>query len=109
MMNNRISTREVAKQFIVAIELLMEWIEQKENSNSKSRNFSIYNKLMLSLYLGAKKYYDKGITIIGIQTLCDLPTRQRVIAQNKKAPVHVHINQLQHLDPNMRLSLGLLL
>jgi excisionase family DNA binding protein len=27
-MNNRITRREVAKQFIVAIELLLEWIEQ---------------------------------------------------------------------------------
>ncbi len=35
-MNNRITRREVAKQFIIAIELLLEWIEQKENSNVKS-------------------------------------------------------------------------
>ena len=27
-MNNRITRREVAKQFIIAIELLFEWIEQ---------------------------------------------------------------------------------
>ena len=31
-MNNRITRREVAKQFIIAIELLLEWIEQRENS-----------------------------------------------------------------------------
>jgi excisionase family DNA binding protein len=35
-MNNRITRREVAKQFIVAIELLLEWIEQKENSNGET-------------------------------------------------------------------------
>jgi len=35
-MNNRITRREVAKQFIIAIELLLEWIEQKEISNIKS-------------------------------------------------------------------------
>ena len=34
-MNNRITRREVAKQFIIAIELLLEWIEQKEHSNEK--------------------------------------------------------------------------
>ena len=34
-MNNRITRREVVKQFIIAIELLLEWIEQKENSNEK--------------------------------------------------------------------------
>ena len=35
-MNNRITRREVAKQFIITIELLLEWIEQKENSNFES-------------------------------------------------------------------------
>ncbi|UCD98179.1 MAG: helix-turn-helix domain-containing protein [Chloroflexota bacterium] len=35
-MNSRITRREVAKQFIIAIELLLEWIEQKENSNGES-------------------------------------------------------------------------
>lgn len=35
-MNNRITRREVAKQIILAIELLLEWIEQKENSNSET-------------------------------------------------------------------------
>jgi hypothetical protein len=35
-MNRRITRREVAKQFIIAIELLLEWIEQKENSNGES-------------------------------------------------------------------------
>ncbi len=35
-MNSRITGREVAKQFIIAIELLLEWIEQKENSNGES-------------------------------------------------------------------------
>ena len=35
-MNNRITRREVAKQFIIAIELLLEWIEQKEKSNGES-------------------------------------------------------------------------
>ncbi len=35
-MNNRITRREVAKHFIIAIELLLEWIEQKEDSNGKS-------------------------------------------------------------------------
>ena len=35
-MNNRITRREVAKQFIIAVELLLEWIEQKENSNSET-------------------------------------------------------------------------
>ena len=34
-MNSRITRREVAKQFIIAIELLLEWIEQKENSNGE--------------------------------------------------------------------------
>ena len=32
-MNGRITRRQVVKQFIIAIELLLEWIEQKENSN----------------------------------------------------------------------------
>jgi excisionase family DNA binding protein len=36
-MNNRITRREVAKQFIIAIELLPEWIEQKENLNGESK------------------------------------------------------------------------
>ena len=35
-MNNRITKRQVAKQFMIAIELLLEWIEQKENSNGES-------------------------------------------------------------------------
>jgi excisionase family DNA binding protein len=35
-MNKRITRRQVAKQFIIAIELLLEWIEQKENSNGES-------------------------------------------------------------------------
>ena len=35
-MNNRITRREVAKQFIIAIELLLEWMEQKGNSNSET-------------------------------------------------------------------------
>ena len=35
-MKNRITKRQVAKQFIIAIELLLEWIEQKENSNGES-------------------------------------------------------------------------
>lgn len=35
-MNNRITRRQVAKQFIIAIELLLEWIEQKEKSNGES-------------------------------------------------------------------------
>ena len=34
-MNSRITRREVAKQFIIAIELLLEWIEQEGNSNEK--------------------------------------------------------------------------
>jgi excisionase family DNA binding protein len=37
-MNSRITRREVAKQFIIAIELLLEWIEQKENSDAISIN-----------------------------------------------------------------------
>ena len=36
-MSNRITRREVAKQFIVAIELLLEWIEQKEDWNEKDQ------------------------------------------------------------------------
>ena len=35
-MNNRITRRKVAKQFIVAIELLLEWIEQGSNLGEKS-------------------------------------------------------------------------
>ena len=35
-MNSRITRREVAKQFIITIELLLEWIEQKENSNGET-------------------------------------------------------------------------
>ncbi|UCD99709.1 MAG: helix-turn-helix domain-containing protein [Chloroflexota bacterium] len=35
-MNIRITRREVAKQFIIAIELLLDWVEQKENSIDKS-------------------------------------------------------------------------
>ncbi len=34
-MNNRITRKEVAKQFIIAIQLLLEWIEQGEDSNEK--------------------------------------------------------------------------
>ena len=34
-MKNKITRREVVKQFIVAIELLLEWIEQKENTIEK--------------------------------------------------------------------------
>ena len=34
-MNNRITRREVAKQFIITIELLLEWIDQNENSNGE--------------------------------------------------------------------------
>ena len=34
-MNNRITRREVVKQFIIAIELLLEWIEQEGNSTEK--------------------------------------------------------------------------
>ncbi|MGW8224892.1 MAG: helix-turn-helix domain-containing protein [Anaerolineales bacterium] len=35
-MNNRITRREVAKQFIIAIELLLEWTEQKQSSSDNS-------------------------------------------------------------------------
>ena len=35
-MNNRITRREVAQQFIIVVELLLEWIEQKENSNGET-------------------------------------------------------------------------
>ena len=35
-MNIRITRREVTKQFIIAIELLLDWVEQKENSIDKS-------------------------------------------------------------------------
>jgi excisionase family DNA binding protein len=35
-MNNRITRREVAKQFIIAIELLLEWIEQGSDFGEKS-------------------------------------------------------------------------
>ena len=35
-MNSRITRREVAKQFIIAIELLLEWIEQGRNLGEKS-------------------------------------------------------------------------
>jgi len=35
-MNNRITRREVAKQFIVAIEVLLEWIEQGSDLGEKS-------------------------------------------------------------------------
>ena len=34
-MNNRITRREVVKQFIVAVELLLEWIEQGSNLGEK--------------------------------------------------------------------------
>jgi excisionase family DNA binding protein len=37
-MNNGITRREVAKHFIVAIELLMEWIEQGSDLSEKSVN-----------------------------------------------------------------------
>ena len=40
-MNNRITRRQVAKQFIIAIQLLLEWIEQKENSNANSKSENI--------------------------------------------------------------------
>jgi excisionase family DNA binding protein len=35
-MNSRITRREVAKQFIIAIELLLEWIEQGSDFGEKS-------------------------------------------------------------------------
>jgi excisionase family DNA binding protein len=35
-MNNRITRREVPKQFIIAIELLLEWTEQKQSSSDNS-------------------------------------------------------------------------
>lgn len=35
-MNSRITRREVAKQFIIAIELLLEWIEQGSDLGEKS-------------------------------------------------------------------------
>jgi excisionase family DNA binding protein len=34
-MNNRITRRQVAKQFIIAIELLLEWIEQGSDLSEK--------------------------------------------------------------------------
>lgn len=34
-MSYRITRKEVAKQFIIAIQLLLEWIEQGEDSNKK--------------------------------------------------------------------------
>ncbi len=40
-MNNRITRREAAKQFIIAIELLLEWIDQRENSTEKSMSNKI--------------------------------------------------------------------
>ena len=40
-MNNRNTRREVAKQFIVAIELLLEWIEQKEIPNQISSSSNL--------------------------------------------------------------------
>jgi len=40
-MNNRITRREVAKQFIIAIELLVEWIEQKENTYERPRSNNV--------------------------------------------------------------------
>ena len=36
-MNNRITRREITKRFILAIELLLEWIEQRESSNQNTR------------------------------------------------------------------------
>ena len=40
-MNNRITRRQVAKQFIIAIELLLEWIEQEENPNQLSSSTNL--------------------------------------------------------------------
>lgn len=40
-MNNRITRREVAKQFIVAIELLLEWIEQGKRSIENPTNIDV--------------------------------------------------------------------
>lgn len=40
-MNNRITRRKVAKQFIIAFELLLEWIEQKEHSNEKPIGYDV--------------------------------------------------------------------
>jgi len=40
-MNNGITRREFARQFIIAIELLLEWIELKEHSIQKSNNINI--------------------------------------------------------------------
>jgi hypothetical protein len=37
-MNSRITRRQVTKQFIIAIELLLEWIEEKEKSNTNSNS-----------------------------------------------------------------------
>ncbi len=35
-MYTKVTRREVAKQFLFAIELLLEWIEQGEDSNEKT-------------------------------------------------------------------------
>lgn len=40
-MNNRITRRKVAKQFIIAFELLLEWIEQKEHSYEKPTGYDV--------------------------------------------------------------------
>lgn len=44
-MNNSITRREVAKQFIIVIELLLEWIDQIENS------IIMYTTLMNPIFL----------------------------------------------------------
>ena len=45
-MNNRITRREVAKQFIVAIELLLEWNEQKEDPNRLSTSNNVEERTL---------------------------------------------------------------
>lgn len=40
-MTNKVTREEVSKQFIITIQLLLEWIEQRENSIQNSKNINI--------------------------------------------------------------------
>jgi excisionase family DNA binding protein len=71
-MNNRITRREVAKQFIIAIELLLEWIEQgsdfgEKSVTSDSEDESLDTRLLTAPDVARILNISKGAAYILIQ------------------------------------------
>ncbi|MFL7894134.1 MAG: hypothetical protein AB8I56_18910, partial [Anaerolineales bacterium] len=71
-MNNRITRMKVAKQFITVIELLLEWIEQKDNSNTNSNiqnseKDTLETRLLTAPDVGRIQNISKGATYKLIQ------------------------------------------